>query len=98
MDGSLLAVLASGAPPPDLTRRRSTEAGRVSIRHTNVVGLLRIADRQWNAVECHCAATVLAPLSGNAVFRLTQRTDQPLWILDGDAGAPRMVFIPAVRP
>ena len=98
MDGSLLAVLASGAPPPDPTRRRTTEAGRVSIRHTNVVGLLRIADRQWTAIECHCAATELAPLTGNAVFRLTQRTDQPLWILDSDGAAPRLVFIPAVRP
>jgi len=96
MDGGLLAVLASSAPA-NPAKRNLPETGRSSARNKNVVGLLRLADRQWSPIECPCAATTIAPLAGNAVFRLTERMDQPLWILDAEGGTPRMVFVPAVQ-
>ncbi len=96
-DGNLLAVMVSSVSAPGKKPLRSASPHPIVAR-ASTVGLLRLSDRQWTTVECPCAATSLAPLSGNAVFRLTDRTDQPLWILDADGGAPGVVFVPAVRP
>jgi hypothetical protein len=97
-DGNLLALLAvpaSGRPedgrPLYVVPRRPSQPGNP------VLGLLRLADRQWIPLECACVPSDLVPLNGNAVYRLTDRLDRPLWILDGDSAAPRLVFVPAVQ-
>jgi hypothetical protein len=46
-------------------------------------------------VTCSCDPSELAPLTGNAVFRLTSGNSHPLWIFDGDSASPRIVFLPA---
>lgn len=46
-----------------------------------------------SAVACSCAVTGLARLRGNAVFRLNERIDGPIWLLDADAPEPRVVFV-----
>jgi hypothetical protein len=48
--------------------------------------------------RCDCDATALAPLTGNAVFRLGDAPGRTLWILDADSPEPRMVFVPAAQP
>jgi hypothetical protein len=101
-DGASFAVLASvvdvhtkAAAPGSSHPPRQAAVG-VSAARKRVVGLLRVADLTWNPVDCRCEASGLYPLSGNAVFGLTQRTDQPLWILDADSAQPRVAFVPAV--
>ncbi len=49
-------------------------------------------------VSCDCALTRLEPLQGNAVFRLTDLSGEPMWLLDGGAPEARVVFVPARRP
>jgi hypothetical protein len=48
-------------------------------------------------VACDCALTSLERLHGNAVFRLTEPSGEPLWVFDGDAPEARVVFVPAAR-
>ena len=101
-DGASLAVFASVIETPaksdgsGSSRPAQPAANPLPAARKTVVGLLRVADSTWNPLECQCEASGLFPLSGNAVFGLTQRTDQPLWILDGDSVQPRVAFVPAV--
>ena len=92
-DGALLAVLAAGN-----NTRGAADGGDADPQgqHTPVLGLLRIADRTWNPVECACTPSMLVSLNGNAVYSLTGSVDQPLWVLDGDAPSAQVVFVPAV--
>ena len=45
--------------------------------------------------KCACKPDVMARMSGQARFRLNNLPDAPLWVFDGDAATPRLVFIPA---
>jgi hypothetical protein len=45
------------------------------------------------ALACACAPNAMAPLRGNAVFRLTEPGNGPLWILDADSQEPRISFV-----
>lgn len=59
-------------------------------------GAVQIIDRTAGTrrtLDCACTPGVLAPLRGNAVFRLNDPGDGPLWILDAGAGEPRLLFI-----
>jgi hypothetical protein len=46
--------------------------------------------------KCPCAPTDLTALGGRAVFVLSHTADAPIWIFDGDAVTPRIVFVPRV--
>jgi hypothetical protein len=47
-------------------------------------------------IPCGCSPTVLARMG--SVFRLTELTGDPLWLLDAPETAPRIVFVPAFEP
>src|SRR5262249_2015717 len=47
------------------------------------------------SVTCACSPGVLTPLRGNAVFRLNEMGDGPLWLLDADSTEPRILFVAA---
>ncbi|HLJ14283.1 MAG TPA: hypothetical protein VKV15_07290 [Bryobacteraceae bacterium] len=44
--------------------------------------------------DCACAATGLARLAGNATFRLTDYTGDPLLLFDASPGNARVLFVP----
>jgi hypothetical protein len=46
-------------------------------------------------VPCSCTPSELVPLSGNAVFQVSELSSGTIYALDGGASAPRTVFIPA---
>jgi hypothetical protein len=54
---------------------------------------LDLAAGSRNRIPCGCSPTVLARM-GN-VFRLTELSGDPLWLLDAPESAPRIVFVPA---
>jgi hypothetical protein len=60
--------------------------------------LYEFATGEWTEFRCDCDATALAPLNGNAVFRLGDAPGRTLWILDADSPKPRLVFVPAAQP
>jgi hypothetical protein len=47
------------------------------------------------SLSCQCRIAGLHRLIGNSVFRLTDSSDGPMLIFDGDAPQPRIVFVPA---
>jgi DNA-binding beta-propeller fold protein YncE len=47
---------------------------------------------------CHCAPAGLTPLIGRATFVVSQPANGPLWVFDGDAEQPRVVFVPSSSP
>ncbi len=57
---------------------------------------LDLTGGMFNTVaKCACKPDVMARMSGQARFRLNNLPDAPLWVFDGDAATPRLVFIPA---
>jgi len=57
------------------------------------VTAFNVAAASRTAIGCACTPSTLAPL-GN-LFRLTELTAAPLWLLDGNGANPRTVFVPA---
>ena len=45
-------------------------------------------------IACGCAPTGLDRLIGNEVFRLTEPSGRPMWMLDASGRAPRVLFVP----
>lgn len=65
----------------------------------NPTSVLRIdltAQTAPRTLPCDCQPTLVAPLSGAAVFRLTSADAGPAWIVD--AAAARVLFIPSSTP
>jgi DNA-binding beta-propeller fold protein YncE len=57
------------------------------------VAAFNLTGASRTAIGCGCTPTTLEPM-GN-LFRLTELTTGPLWVLDGTATTPRTVFVPA---
>jgi DNA-binding beta-propeller fold protein YncE len=57
------------------------------------VAAFNLASANRTAIGCSCTPSTLVPM-GN-VFRLTELTTGPVWLLDGTAATPRTVFVPA---
>ena len=67
------------------------DAGVVRIDLTAVVAAQK--------TNCSCKVNGVALLTGNAVFRVNDAESGPAWMMDaGAVAAPRMLFIPAVKP
>lgn len=47
-------------------------------------------------IACHCKPTGLDRLAGNGVYRLTEPSDKPMWVLEAGAHSPRVLFVPAL--
>lgn len=45
-------------------------------------------------IACRCAPTGLSQLSGGDVFRLTEPSNHPIWVMDASARDPRVLFVP----
>jgi hypothetical protein len=89
-----LAVAASA----DSTRFFLANAGSTtsSAGSSATIGYMSAAGGPLTLLPCSCSPSALAPLSGNAVFRLTEVSGGPLWLLDGDAIEPRLLLVPQV--
>jgi hypothetical protein len=62
------------------------------------VVVLDLAGGAPSVFACDCTVTGLERMQGNAVFRLTDLSGDPMWLLDGDAPEARVVFVPPQRP
>ena len=61
------------------------ESGQVMVRDLQA--------KTQTSISCSCQPTTLARLKGNAVFRLNEIGGTPLWLVDGDGAAPRVMFV-----
>lgn len=65
----------------------------VASAKAHAVAAFNLAAASRTAVACGCTPSTIAPM-GN-LFRLTEMTAGPLWLLDGTRATPRTVFVPA---
>jgi hypothetical protein len=81
--------------PVDIAASLDGRKAVVISKDASAILILGIEDGSVTAVPYEQSAKELRRLNGNARFRLTGDTAQPLWVLDGDSAPPRLVFVPA---
>lgn len=76
----------------------SRDSRRVFVANagTRTIAVLDLEGGPAALVACQCQLTGLERMQGNAVFRLSDLTADPMWVFDGDAPEARIVFVPAV--
>jgi hypothetical protein len=52
--------------------------------------------RAVEKIACRCKPTGLDRLAGDGVYRLTEPSDRPIWVLEAGTHAPRVMFVPAI--
>jgi hypothetical protein len=81
-----LANVVGAAASADGTRVFvGMQSGQVAIRD--------LAAATQTQLSCSCQPAGIWRLRGKAVFRLNGMGAGPLWVLDGDAAAPRILFV-----
>ena len=79
-----------------LSAAASADGARVVVGMSS--GKIEIIDRAAGlrrTLDCGCTPNALAPLRGNAVFRLNEPGADPLWLLEADSAEPRLLFVAA---
>jgi DNA-binding beta-propeller fold protein YncE len=89
----LAAPDAGLASPTGLAFSQDQQTLYVASSAAQSVAAFSLASASRTAIGCACTPSTLMPM-GN-LFRLTELTAAPLWLLDGTASAPRTVFVPA---
>jgi len=74
-----------------------TADGRILVANSDkgTVSILSPSGDAPAAVTCGCTPTGLSAMG--RVFRLNDRTDAPIWLVDAGADQPRALFIPALQ-
>lgn len=75
------------------------DARRVLVANAGA-GKLTLLYRDGTAAEsiaCGCSPVVLQQLAGNLVYRLTEPSNEPMWVLDAGGTEPRVLAIPPDR-
>ena len=65
---------------------------------TGSISEIELSSGSVTSASCPCRPSTLAPLNGNAVFRLTEPNGSAVWLLDGDSQQSRTFFVPPFRP
>jgi hypothetical protein len=58
---------------------------------------INLTDGVTARYACPCEPSAVRRMNGTAVFRLTEPTNGPFWLFDGDLPQPRIVFVPASK-
>jgi hypothetical protein len=64
-------------------------------------GIVKLDLTEKTAVEkisCGCTPAVLERLGADDLFRLTEASERPVWVLDASAQKSRVVFVPVDLP
>jgi hypothetical protein len=81
-----LANVVGAAASADGTRVFiGMQSGQVAVRN--------LAASTQTVLSCSCQPAGMWRLRGKAVFRLNEMGAGPLWVVDGDAAAPRILFV-----
>ncbi len=108
MSTNELWILADAAGDFSLRRLSGPESGmsgpvgvafsddnrRVLAAHSGGIIRVNLDDAAVAAVACSCAPTLLARMRGNSTFRLTEVSDQPMWIVEDRTAVPQVWFVP----
>jgi len=84
--------------PVAVEASRDGQRAIVANTHSKTILTLDLDGGSPAVYSCHCVPTALRHLNGNAVFQLTESSPKgPVWLFDGDAPEPRIVFVPPYR-
>jgi DNA-binding beta-propeller fold protein YncE len=90
----VLAVPDEGLTgPAGLAFSQDKQTVYVASATAKSVAAFNLTSASRTVIGCACTPSTLTPM-GN-LFRLTDLTVGPLWLLDGAAATPRTVFVPA---
>jgi DNA-binding beta-propeller fold protein YncE len=107
--GANQLVLVSGGVPQTLAGRGDGVAAPVAVAVSDDGARAFVANAAGGIVTVGIAGgecAVVAPglvvsgfnrLNGNSLFRVTELSSGPVWILDGGSTGPRLFFIPAIQ-
>lgn len=59
------------------------------------ITVLDLEQGSANTIECSCNPDALQPMSGESLFRVTELSDGPTWILNAAAPQLQLTFVPA---
>jgi hypothetical protein len=95
---TVVAGLADGIEGPIAAQSsRNRKFVYVAAAGNGRILILNTEDGSRRELTCPCALQSLARMSEEAVFRLGEVSDGPMWLLDAGAAEPRLVFVPPVR-
>ena len=60
--------------------------------------LVNLAGSETQNISCQCQPTGMRLIHGDSLFGLTERTDQPIVLFDGEPANRHMVVVPAQVP
>lgn len=72
--------------------------GRAYVAGSGMVARVDMDSGASAALPCSCVITGLAPLNGDALFRLNELSADPLWLMEAATAQPRMLFVPPAVP
>ena len=84
--------------PVAVEASRDGKRAFVANAHAKTILTVDLAGGPSALYACHCVPASLSPLNGNALYQLTEPSEGPMWLFDGDAAEPRIVFVPAPVP
>jgi hypothetical protein len=87
-------LLAAEAAPIALAASRDGKRAFAVNEGASDLLAIDIAAGSLTTVACPCEPRSLAPLAGNAVFRLTDPSSGLVWMLDADRDEPAALFVP----
>jgi hypothetical protein len=95
-------ITALGSAQDGLSRPIAIEAmdtRRVLVANagSNTLTILYRDGTPAATIQCGCSPVVLHQLSGSAVYRLTEPSQEPMWLLDAGSNELRIVAVPPDR-
>jgi hypothetical protein len=86
---------AGGDPAGDVAAVAASADGQrvVVASRTGRVTIHDLQKGTSTSTVCACEPRTLAPLRGNAVFRLNETGNGPMWVLDADSAEARISFV-----
>ena len=95
-DAEIIAAHEAGIDQPvAIAASRDKRFAFVANVKSKSIAIIDLMTRAHSLVSCACEPATLERIGGGELFRLTQITDRPLWVLDAGAHEPRTLFIPA---
>jgi hypothetical protein len=91
----ILAGTAEGvSAPAGVAVSRDNRRAFVASGDTGALVSVELSSGAVASAACACTVTGMSRFNGDSVFRVSDASDQPMWLFDGGAAEPQMWFVP----
>lgn len=84
--------------PIGILLSKDAKTAYVANEGSGTVTVVNLAGGGARDVSCQCQPTTMRLLQGDSIFALTERTDEPIVLFDGESTDPRVLIVPAGIP